>query len=128
MRNAHDIIAEAISATKTDHQMPLSPNIDGKRRTDRSSNTSVRTKDITAEMVPLFSAVKNEDVNMLPPDSKNENKKIRNAWMVSSRSSGLYPTKIPEIIGDRTCAAANMNMPPMYSMRKLILSKLLSSR
>ena len=58
------------SATNTADQIPSMPKKTGKSRMQMTSNTSVRRKDIVAETLPLFSAVKKEDPNMLKPLSR----------------------------------------------------------
>ena len=52
-------------------------------RTEAVWNTSVRKKEIAAEISPLPSAVKNDEANILKPANKNANENSRNAWQVS---------------------------------------------
>ena len=61
------------------YQMPSTPKISGRRMTDEVWSTSVRKNEITAEMSPLFNAVKNEDAKILKPANRNANENSRNA-------------------------------------------------
>ena len=54
----HNVIA---SAAMIAPQIPSNPNIKGSSMTAASWNTSVRRKEISAEMRPLLRAVKKED-------------------------------------------------------------------
>lgn len=80
-------MAEAISATKTAHQIPSIPKKTGSTNTEISSKTNDLTNEIIAEMVPLLRAVKNAEARIFPPDSKNAIRKILNACTVSERRS-----------------------------------------
>lgn len=51
--------------------MPLDPNIIGSISTNDNLNTITRSADISPEIRPLLSAVKNADANILNPANKN---------------------------------------------------------
>ena len=75
------------SATVIAHQMPSRPKSAGSSSTHSVWNTSVRRKEIAAEIAPLLSAVKNDEVKMLKPAIRNENANRQKAWRVISNSS-----------------------------------------
>ena len=50
------------------------------------------TKEIDADTIPLFKAVKKEDTNIFKPASRKEYANILNACVVISNSSGSYFT------------------------------------
>ena len=64
-------ITDASSARLMDAHIPDAPMIKGKTMIAPTSNTSVRKKEIAADMVPLLSEVKNEDPKIEKPMSKN---------------------------------------------------------
>ena len=68
-----EIVVAKISAAVMAYQMPSTPKISGRRMTDKVWSTSVRKNEITAEMSPLFNAVKNEDAKILKPANRNAN-------------------------------------------------------
>ena len=70
---------EASSATVMAHQTPSKPKKRGKIKTAATSKTTVRRKEIAAETIPLFNAVKNEDAKILNPANRNANENSRNA-------------------------------------------------
>ena len=51
-------------------------------------NTSVRRKEIRAEVSPSFSAVKKEEPKMAKPENRKATEKMAKAWAVMSSSSG----------------------------------------
>ena len=73
------------SATITDTHMPVSPNAMGRIITAAIWNIRVRAKDTIAEISPLLSAVKNDDVNMLNPINMKDTENIRMPKVVISR-------------------------------------------
>ena len=75
------------SATFTASQMPSMPMSAGRRKTQPSSNTRVRVKEMTADTGPLLRAVNQADANMLNPQIRKESMYSRVAWMVRSRSA-----------------------------------------
>ena len=77
------------SAATIENQMPSSPQSCGKISSAATWNTSVRKKEISAEVRPSPSAVKKDEPKMEKPESRNENEKIANACtvMLSSASS-----------------------------------------
>ena len=91
-RNMTEMIVENTSATVIAYQMPSTSKISGSRITDDVWKTSVRKKEIAAEIRPLFSAVKNEDAKILKPENRNANANSRNACRVSSYNPASYPT------------------------------------
>ena len=60
----------AISAATTESQMPFMPSRWGNTRMAVTWNTRVRRKEITADTMPLLSAVKNAEPKMLKPQSR----------------------------------------------------------
>ena len=78
-----EMVVAKISAAVMAYQMPSTPNRSGSRRTEEVWKTSVRRKEMAAEMRPLLSAVKNEDAKILKPANRNANENRRNAWHVS---------------------------------------------
>ena len=74
-----DITNAHISANATDIQTPSSLKNTGRISTAAIWNTSVLRNDTAAEIAPLLSAVKNEDVNILNPENRNMNENSRNA-------------------------------------------------
>lgn len=58
---ATDKTNDSTSAQRMANQMPSTPNRAGKMNTAAASNTKVRTVEMTAETLPLFKAVKNEE-------------------------------------------------------------------
>ena len=66
--------------------MPSSCQISGSSSTAATWNTSVRKNDISAEVSPSFSAVKNEEPKIEKPENRNENEKIANACFVTANS------------------------------------------
>lgn len=107
MMNAHT------SANATENHTPSSLKNIGRISTAASWNTSVRRNDTAAEIAPLFSAVKNDEHQMLKPESRNVNENSLNACTVISNSSLSYPTKIPASTGARSSARETMITPPM---------------
>ena len=67
-RNASDTAKAGISAAAMDHQTPSTPNRLGRISTASIWKTSVRRKDTAAEIAPLFSAVKKDEMKMLKPE------------------------------------------------------------
>ena len=63
----------AASAKTRAYQMPSMSSTMGSTSTANTRNTSVRRKEIAAEMAPLFNAVKNAEEKMLKPHSRKEN-------------------------------------------------------
>ena len=76
-----------ISATVMAHQVPSTPSSRGRMGTEAVWNTSVRRKEMAAEIAPLFSAVKKPEVKMLKPASRNDQENRRKAWVVRSKST-----------------------------------------
>ena len=70
-----------------DNQIPLTPQNKGKTKTHAIWKTIVRQKEINAEIKPLLSAVKNDDVKMLIPEKIKDNEKMRIASVVKRKSS-----------------------------------------
>lgn len=71
-----------------DIQIPSMPQKDGKTSTAAHSNTSVRRKEIRAEVSPSPRAVKKDEPKIEKPEHKNEQEKKRNPRTVSSISPG----------------------------------------
>ena len=102
------------------HQIPLSPNNNGRIRTESIWNTSVRKKEIMADTPPLLSAVKNDEVKIFIPANINENANILNALTVILKSSVSYPTKILASGYARTCARHIIITPAIIIISKLL--------
>ena len=56
------------SAPTIASQIPSKPQSSGNVSTAATSNTSVRSTEITAEISPLLSAVKNDEANIAKPE------------------------------------------------------------
>ena len=61
---------DIISAPTIENHIPFTPQIRGKINTAITSKTTVRIKEIIAEMSPLFRAVKKADANIEKPANK----------------------------------------------------------
>ena len=85
--NAKETRHASASAAIVANQMPSTPNSAGRIRTHADWKRSVRANEITAEMSPLFSAVKKLEAKMFSPVSRKENEKMENACRVSAKSS-----------------------------------------
>ena len=68
--------------------MPSSPQIRGSTVTARHWNTSVRRKEIMAEVIPSLRAVKKEEPKMASPENKKVKEKMAKARTVMPSSSG----------------------------------------
>ena len=78
---------------------------------DPAWNKSVRMKEMNADILPLFKAVKKEEVIMLKPAGANISEKSVNARMVNERSSASYPTKMADIYGEANLAVRVSTIP-----------------
>ena len=67
------------SAATIESQIPSSFQMSGKISTAAIWNTSVRRKEMSADVRPSPSAVKNDEPKIENPESRNENEKIENA-------------------------------------------------
>ena len=65
------MVNTSISAQAVDSQIPSGPNSCGNKRIHVVWNNNVRTKEIHAEIFPLFNAVKNALVIVFNPENKN---------------------------------------------------------
>ena len=61
------------SANTLAAQTPSKPQIRGNSKTPATCNTSVLINDITAEISPLFSAVKNDELYIANPMNRKQN-------------------------------------------------------
>ena len=82
-----------ISDKIADSHMPLICKNIGKTNTQSIWKTSVLNIETNAEISPLFSAVKNDEVNMFMPEKINEKANIFIAFVVKLNKSALYATK-----------------------------------
>ena len=82
-RKITEISVAKTSATVMAYQMPSTSKISGRMSTEAVWNTSVRRKEIAAEINPFPSAVKNDEAKILKPANKTANENSRNAWQVS---------------------------------------------
>lgn len=98
-------------------QIPFLPISTGKRSTDPAWNKSVRRKEINADTLPLFSAVKKEEVMMLIPAGANISEKRVNARIVRASKSASYPTKTADMYGDASLAI-RVSTTPEIIMRE----------
>ena len=108
-------------------QIPSISHIIGNRITAAIWKTSVRIKDITADVSPSFNAVKKEEPNTEKPESRKENEKIENAWFVILKSSASYPTNIPDKGADKSSPDKNITIAQTPIIPPLFLKRLLSS-
>ena len=74
--NATDKEAAASSATTMDIQIPSSSNTSGNSITAAIWKTSVLKNDMSAEIRPLLSAVKNDEPKMANPAKRKLNEKM----------------------------------------------------
>ena len=74
----------SISATSIEYHIPSSPNIRGNSRTPSIWYTSVLIKEISAEIGPLLSAVKNDEPKIENPEKINDRAKILSPLVVIS--------------------------------------------
>ena len=65
------MISVSASATPIALQIPLIPNQSGSVRTMMTWNINVLRNEMTADIRPLFSAVKNEDPKIMIPKIRN---------------------------------------------------------
>ena len=65
------MVVAKISAAVMAYQMPSTSKISGRMSTEAVWNTSVRRKEIAAEINPFSSAVKNDEAKILKPANKN---------------------------------------------------------
>ena len=86
MINISDTVQETNSAAAMDSHIPSISQTSGSSITAALWKTSVRRKDISAEVRPSLSAVKNEDANMLNPANRNENENMRKLCSVIAYS------------------------------------------
>lgn len=86
-RNISEITNAQTSANATDIQIPSKSKNTGRISTAASWNTSVLRNETAADIAPLFSAVKNDEVNILNPENRNVNENSLNACTVISNSS-----------------------------------------
>ena len=66
------------SAAAVESQTPSRPQTRGRSSTARHSNTSVRRKEIRAEVNPSFRAVKKEEPKIASPENRKEKEKRMN--------------------------------------------------
>lgn len=76
-----------ISANTTAIQIPFTPQIAGSMSIIAIWNSSVLKNEIAADTIPLFSAVKNDELNMLNPLIKYDIENILIAFAVMFNSS-----------------------------------------
>ena len=80
-------VTAAISSAKTvENHMPSTPSSSGSRSTAPSSNTNVRKKDISADICPLFNAVKKAEAKIAIPVNRYAKETILNACTASASS------------------------------------------
>ena len=82
-------MSENISAPTTASHTPLSPQINGRIKMNAIWKTRVRKNEITAEIRPLLSAVKNADAKIFIPLMMYESEKRQIALVVISCNSLL---------------------------------------
>ena len=70
------------SAITTENQIPLSPKMRGRRKTGMIWKTRVRINEISADVSPSLSAVKNPEEKDAYPIKKNDRAKILNPFAV----------------------------------------------
>ena len=97
------------SDTTVEAQMPSSSQTMGRSVTARHWNTSVRRKEIRAEVSPSFRAVKKDEPKIAIPENKKEKEKMAKARTVMASSSGSYPTNSSDRGRASVCPAANIS-------------------
>ena len=108
-RNSAVTATARASAATVESQMPSRPQSNGRISTARHWNTSVRRKEIRAEVNPSFRAVKKEEPKMAIPENRKEKENMAKARTVMFISSGSYPTNSRESGRARVCPAANIS-------------------
>ena len=91
--------------------MPSTDKIKGIKKTQASSQTNVRNKEITPETMPLFKAVKKEDPKIEKPQVRNTKEWILVAWPAKAATFLLSPAKAAERTGPRNSPNANIHTP-----------------
>lgn len=82
------------SATTVEAQIPFILNNNGKINTQAIWNTNVLAIETIAEIKPLFSAVKKEEVNTFIPENINDIEYILIAFVVKFNNSSFFPTNM----------------------------------
>ena len=85
---------EMASAATSAHQTPFTPNQIGSSRTQITCITKVREKEISKDIPPLPSAVKNAEAKILKPQNKYANEFRRMPVVVICKRWGLCETKM----------------------------------
>lgn len=78
----------ASSAAATDSQIPSTPSARGRSTTLPHWNTSVRRKEMRAEIRPLLRAVKKAEPKMFSPENRKDRANSRRPRTVSASRSG----------------------------------------
>ena len=107
------------SAATEESHMPFTPNIKGSSMTAADWKTSVRKKEIRAEVKPSPKAVKKDEPNMAKPEKRNENENILKPCNVRLNTVSSYPTKIFASGSPRSHAAPSMAAALMPMITKL---------
>ena len=66
------INADMPSANTMESHIPSNSQINGNNNTNPTCNTNVLIKEMSAEITPLLSAVKKQELNIENPTTKNE--------------------------------------------------------
>ena len=80
------IHADSASDRTIESHIPSTPINKGSTNTNINWNTRVLRTEITAEITPLLSAVKNDVENIPNPENKKQNENIKNPLRVRFRS------------------------------------------
>ena len=89
---------------------PMSPKTVGRSNSIPVSITSVRRKEITAEILPLQRAVKKEEPKMFMPQKRKERAYNRKPEVVIA-SSSLFPSQKISVTGPAvSCAVTTIRM------------------
>ena len=121
------MINAIISAKVIDNQIPSTPNHKGNKIAANSLKPKVLNTEIIAEIIPLFNAVKKDEIKILIPITMKLTEIILNACAVIFNKSWLYPTNILANGIDKQNAKTAMTMPTNKFKVKLFFNKLFNS-
>ena len=107
--------------------MPSSFQIMGSSSTADSLNTKVRRKEMMADTMPSFSAVKKEELKMLNPTRAKATVEMRKACTVIWQSTSSYPTNSLAMGTASAWAAPTIKRPPAPISSTLFFSRFFSS-
>lgn len=127
IRNNTVIITAIISAATIENHIPSIPQNKGNIKTAAIWNKSERRNDMSADVRPSLSAVKNDEPNIAKPANMNVNEYIKNPRKVKFISSVSYPTNTYESGYAHSSEITNIATANTDIITMLFLSNPLSS-